>query len=154
MNRRIIALMLILIIVLFDCSAMAEYSRIANSKAPVYADSDLQHKIGTIPKWTSVTVKSTSSGVAKINVAGNKGYIKTAYLADAYDISPFELYGTLWVTKKCKVYIFPSTKSKGKTLKKGIEVETITGTKNWTLVQSLNHKYMGYVLTKNLDLNP
>jgi len=153
MAKRIIAFALVLI-VLLSSVALAEYSRIANAKMPVYSDSALKHKIGTVPKWTSVLVKSTSSGVAKISVAGKKGYAKTSFLANAYDISPFELYGTLFVTKKCKVYIYPSTGSKGKALKKGLEVETITGNTKWTLVRSLNHKYMGYVLTRNLDLNP
>ena len=157
MKKLLVRLALCVLIALLSMSfvtALADYSRIANAKMPIYSSSSMSKKVGTVPKWTVVLVKSINGSVAKVSVNGKKGYTDTAYLADAYDISHYELYGTLFVTKKCKVYSYPSTKAKAKTVKKGLEVEIIKTDGKMYLIRTLDHNYMAYIPNIYLSMNP
>ena len=151
---RIFSLALILMLLLSGFAALAEYCRVANAKMSIYSDSSLKKKTGTVSKWTIILVKSANSSIAKVVVNGKKGYTDTAYLADAYDISHYELYGTMFVNKKCKVYLYPSTKARAKTVKKGLEVEIIKSNGKMYLIRSLDHNYMAYIPNKYLSMNP
>ena len=147
---RVIVSMLIVTFLMSGATALADYCRVVNAKMPVYSDSKLKTKAGTVKKWTIVVVKSTSSGVAKLSVNGKKRYAKTSYLSTAHDISPFELYGTYRTAKKCKIYSYPSTSSKSITVKKGLLIETVKQVGNWILCQSTDGKKMGYIQRKNV----
>lgn len=151
---RVLLIGLVLSMGLSCIVASADYCRVINGKMPIYSDSGLSKKIGTVPKWTIALVKSTNSNVAKLNINGRKCYAKTSYLATAYDISPFELYGTMFINKKCKVYSYPETKARSKTVRRGLEVEIIESNGTMYLIRSLDQKYMGYVLNENLSMNP
>lgn len=150
---RVAALVLVIIALLSGFAAFADYCRVVNAKMPVYSDSHLRHKIGTVGKWTIAVVKSTSSGVAKLNVNGKKCFAKTSYLSTAHDVSPYELYGTYRTNKKCKIYCYPSTSSKSITVKKGLLIETIEEAGNWILCRSTDGKWMGYIRRKNVVLS-
>ena len=152
MAKRIIALVMIMMFVVSGFAALADYCRVVNSSMPVYSSRSLSRKIGTVPKWMIAVVKSTSSGVAKLKVNGKTCYAKASYLANAYDVSHFELYGTCRTARKCKIYSYPSTKSKCVTVKKGVTIETVLEYGNWILCRSMNGKIMGYIQNKNVML--
>lgn len=147
---RIAVLLLVIMFLLSSVSALADYARVVNAKMPVYSDPGLSKKLGTVPKWTIAIVKATKSDIALLNVNGKTCYAKTSWLATAHDISPFESYGTYRTANTCKLYAYPSTKSKSVTVKKGVPIETVAEAGNWILCRSMNGKYMAYIQRKDV----
>ena len=147
---RVVALILVIFTLLSEFAAFADYCRVVDAYMPVYSDSHLTYRIGTVKRWTIAVVKSTRSGVAKLNINGKKCFAEVSYLATAHDVSPYEFYGTYRTNKRCKIYCYPSTSAKSITVKKGLLIETIEESGNWILCRSTNGKWMGYIQRKNV----
>ena len=157
---RIAALILVLTFLSSGVAALADYGAILNKNAKIYADAKMNKSLGTIPKYTSVGVKSVKSGKAKINFRGYTVYVRSKYLSRPWITFQKKrkkqgidhLEDCLrYVKRSCYVYDYPSTSAKkiGR-VEKG---KILTGFKEsggWSIVLDYSETYYGYIKTSNL----
>jgi len=157
---RIAALILVLTFLSSGVAALADYGAILNKNAKIYADAKMNKSLGTIPKYTSVGVRSVKSGKAKINFRGYTVYVRSKYLSRPWITFQKKrkkqgidhLEDCLrYVKRSCYVYDYPSTSAKkiGRA-KKG---KILTGFKEsggWSIVLDYSETYYGYIKTSNL----
>jgi len=159
--KKKIALLLIVLIVLFSVTALADYGAILNKDARIYADAKMKNALGTIPKYIAVVVKSVKSGSAKIDFRGNAVYMRRKYLSRPWiDFQKKRKKQGIdhledclrYVKRSCYVYDYPSTSAKK--LKRVRRGRVLTGFKEkggWSIVMDKTEKYYGYIKTSNLE---
>ena len=155
---RIIALILVTLFLLSSVSALAAgYTLIVQKSMPLYSDSRMTNRIGTVPKWMIAVVSATSGtgsakAVAKVNVNGKTGY------ARLYDMAgDLSVFGNLPIinqkvrtARACRAYVYPSKKSKSVTLKRGRKLIALVANGGWVLCSDASTGYLCYIQKKNL----
>ena len=146
---RIVALALILAILLPCMPALAEsYSAAVMDKKgmKVYTDAGLENLYATLSRYSIVTVKAVSSGVAKIDHQG------TVLYADLDDLTAVKDFATpAEINQKTRVYEEPDALSRSTLIKKGTEVYILATNNGWSMIEKDGN--VGYVSEQDLDID-
>ena len=111
LNRiRRLAAMILIIVLLVSAAPVAlaaSFSAYVKSGSmPVYSDAALTNELGSLSKYTVVTVKNYANGVAKISYNGNTGFAKASAMEKVSDVAESAVFVT-----SGKVYKSASTSS-------------------------------------------
>ena len=142
----------LLITVLLIASVPTAYAAsfsayVTASSMAVYSNASLSDKLGSLSKYTVVTVKDYSGGVAKISYNGKTGYAKVSSMK-AVDSVAKDAY----LSETAKIYKSASTSSASTTLSAGTKVSVITTNGGWALIEKGGAG--AYIQTKYLTDSP
>ena len=146
--RRLTAAVLVVVMLAASMPAAlaASFSAyVASGSAAVYEDAELTNKLGSLPKYTVVTVKSSSGGVAKISYNGSAGYVKASAVESVESVAEEATVNTT-----TKVYKEADTSSHSARLSKGTKVNVIMVNGSWALIEKdgvggyAKEKYLTY----------
>lgn len=148
---RILPLLLaiVLIISALPVVSLAEGSfsaAVKSKKMKVYADAQGKNYLGSLAQKTIVTVESYSGKVAKIKYNGMTGYAK---VSDMRTVESFAKEAE--ITKKCRIYQAPTTKSKATAVNKGTKVNVLAVENGIAMVEKggkvgyMNADYLNYL---------
>lgn len=139
-------LTVVLLLTLVCGSAFAVTGDITLKRAKAYADPDMTIEIGTIPKYTALTVRAYGN-YADVVYNGVKCYIKASALTQGkYDYS---YIGTATLKKGTTVYQRPSSSSKSKKLSSSAKVKVYKVSDGYALIRS-SKGYFGFVKSESL----
>lgn len=139
-------LALALLLTLVCGSALAE-GDITIKAAKAYSDAEMTHCIGTIPKYTSVSVEHYGTN-ASIKVNGVQCYVKSATLTQG--VYKNDYTGTATLAKGAVVYQRPAISSKYAVNKKAAKVYVYAVKKGLALVRTKKGNY-GFVSLSSLS---
>jgi len=122
-------------IVLLTASVPAAYAAsfsayVTAGSMAVYSDASLSEKLGSLDKYTVVTVKDYSNGIAKISYNGNTGYAKVSDMKSVDSVAK-----TAYLSETAKAYKSASTSSSSMTVEAGTKVSVIAVNNGWALIE-------------------
>ena len=159
--KKLISVALVVLFALSSASALADYGAVLKKDAAIYMDAKMKVSLGRIPRYTSVVVKSSNSGKAKIVVRGYTAFIRSKYLSRPWiDFQRKRAKQGIehledclrYVKKACYVYDYPGKGAKKlKKIKKGRVLTGFMEKGGWSIVMDSSEKYYGYIKTSNLE---
>lgn len=148
MKKKLFVVMAVALIAVMLCAqALASTGDLTIKSANVYSDAEMTNKVGTVPSWTSLMVRSHDS-FADVYINGKIYYISASALVNKNIKSGY----VATLLKSTKVYQRPTTSSKCVTLKKAQTVDLCMVNGNWALIQSTDSKG-AYAFVKISKLN-
>ena len=129
--KRIAALLLMLLLMLPTTPAVAEsYSAAVTDGVAAYADAGLSRKVGTLERYTVVTVTGVQGQVARIRYSGYTMYTKLSALVAVTDFAT-----PATVRETSRVYESPDTSSRSLALKQGTSVYILATSGDWAMIE-------------------
>ena len=129
--KRIAALLLMLMLMLPTTPAVAEsYSAAVTDGVAAYADAGLSRKVGTLERYTVVTVTGVQGQVARIRYSGYTMYTKLSALVAVTDFAT-----PATVRETSRVYESPDTSSRSLALKQGTSVYILATSGDWAMIE-------------------
>ena len=129
--KRIAALLLMLLMLLPTTPALAEsYSAAVTDDVAAYADAALSRKVGTLERYTVVTVTGVQGQIARIRYSGYTMYTKLSALVAVKDFAT-----PASVREASRVYEGPDASSRSLALKQGTSVYILATSGDWAMIE-------------------
>ena len=129
--KRIAALLLMLLMLLPTTPALAEsYSAAVTDDVAAYADAALSRKVGTLERYTVVTVTGVQGQIARIRYSGYTMYTKLSALVAVKDFAT-----PASVREASRVYESPDASSRSLALKQGTSVYILATSGDWAMIE-------------------
>lgn len=129
--KRIAALLLMLLLMLPSAPALAEsYSAAVADDVAAYADAALTRRVGTLERYTVVTVTGVQGQIARIRFGGYTMYTQLSALVAVKD---FATPATVQTANR--VYELPDVSSQSLALTQGAQVYILATSGDWAMIE-------------------
>lgn len=150
MKKTALSILALALLLTLLCASALAASDITTKSAKAYSDADMKHCIGTIPKFTCVTVDQYGTN-ASLEINGVRCYVKSSALDQGVHKKDYVATATL--SKDELVYQRPTLSAKYTTNKKATKVYVYKAKKGMVLIRTKKGKY-GFVSMSSLtDFN-